>query len=341
MEAKSKPRITYAQFCAQRTAKQTAGTVAWLIERFIREMNGLDTGKPVRWLGHSQVYTLRTLQRSPIGAVKALELTKMHVIEHCKKRRESVCPATVMHDVGYLSGVLKYAGSAPDWEGCEEVSAAAVAAAMPFLLKHGYIGKSTPRTRTPTDAEITALLEYVSRRPKKDRKNVIHAMPDIIAFGLVSARRLGEICRITHADVHWDHLDDKGHQAPIYWVRDLKHPTKKKGNDKSFTLFPELAEIIKRQPRKEGDDRIFPFDAKSVGAKYTLAKNALGIEGLHFHDSRREAITNWLKKLTPHQVRKFISGHNTGAVFDRVYDATDPADGHSAMRKPEQERIAA
>ena len=337
METKSKPHVTLAEY--MRISTYAKGSVAMLVERFIREMNGLDTGKPVRVLGLSHLYSLRTLQRSPIGAVLATEITKHHVIEHCKRRRELVCPATIAHDVGYLSGVLKYAGSA--WDDCDDVSDASVSAAKPFLVKHGYIGKSTPRTRVPTDAEIEALLAEAGKPPRKATRLYIHAMPSIIAFALVSARRLGEICRITHSDVVWDHKDEAGNPAPIYWVRDLKHPTKKAGNDKSFTLFPELAEIIRRQPRKNGDDRIFPFYDKSVGARYTLLKKRCGIEGLHFHDSRREAITNWLKKLTPHQVRKFVSGHNTGAVFDRVYDATPAEDGHAAMRKPALEQVTA
>ena len=315
------------------------GSIGWLIERYIRSMNGLDTGKPVRVLGTSNVYTLKTLQKSPIGVVPALALTKHHVIDHCKVRRETVCAATIMHDVTALDVVLKYAPSA--WDDCDGVSGAAVAAAKPFLTKHGYIGKSTPRTRVPTDDEIERLLVRAALPPKKAHADFIYAMPDIIAFGLVSARRLGEICRITHADVDWDHKDEAGNPAPIYWVRDLKHPTKKAGNDHSFTLFPELAEIIRRQPRKTGDDRIFPFYDKSVGAKYTRFKNDLGIENLHFHDNRREAITAWLKKMDPHSVRKFVSGHTTGQVFDRVYDATKAEDGHAVMRRPEAARVAA
>jgi hypothetical protein len=126
-------------------------------------------------------------------------------------------------------------------------------------------------------------------------------------------------------------------QAPLYHVCKMKHPTKK-DYSKWFPLYPELAEILLRQPVKEGDDRFFPFDAKSVGAKYTRTKKELRAEypglfiDLHFHDNRRKAITEWLRKLTPHQVRKFVSGHETSAIFDRNYDATDPADGHAVLR---------
>ena len=307
------------------------GTVAAVIERYIAEMNGTFSGKPIRMLGASHLYTLRRLQRMPIGAVQADKLSKHDVIEHCKTRRLTVSAATINQDVTYLSGVLKYASAA--WAECDKISAKAITKSRTFLLQNGYVGKSTPRTRTPTDEEIERLLAYFEQPPKKLTACNICRMPDIIAFALVSARRIGEICRITHADVDWEHKDEHGNAAPIYWVRDMKHPTKKKGNDKAFTLWPELAEIIRRQPRKEGDDRIFPFNDKSVGAKYTRAKNALGIEGLRFHDNRREAITAWLKRMPPHAVRKYVSGHDTSAIFDRVYDATKAEDGHAALRQ--------
>lgn len=312
------------------------GSVADLIERYIREMNARPNALP---LGKSHAYTLRKTQRSDLGPVNARALTHEQVKTWIKKMNETVSPATAMQSLYYLSGVLAYAGS--EWPDCNGLTNAAVLAAKPSLLKNGYIGKSTPRTRVPTDDEIERLLARAALPPKKAHAHFISAMPDIIAFALVSTRRIGEICRITHADVEWDHLDEAGNAAPIYWVRNMKHPTKKMGNDKSFTLFPELAEIIRRQLRKPGDDRIFPFYDKSVGAKYTRFKKELGIEDLHFHDNRREAITNWLKKLPPHKVRKFLSGHTTGAVFDRVYDATDAADGHALMRLPDAERMVA
>lgn len=298
------------------------GSVGWIIERFIREMNGLDTGKPVKPLGLSHLYTLRTLQRAPIGAVRASALTKHQVIDHCKERGKIVKPATVAHDVGYLSGVLKYAPSA--WDDCEEVSNAPVLLALPFLAKHEYIGKSIPRKRVPTDDEITLLLNYFSVPPKKDRQNIIK-MPDMIAFALVSTRRISEICRITHGDIDW--------QRKMYWVRNLKHPRFKAGNHKEFAMLDPIPEIIARQPRLRPDDpneRVFPYNAKSVGAKYTLAKKALGIVNLRFHDNRREAITRWLKFLPPHKV-KMISGHETTFILERVYDAQKPEGLHAEL----------
>lgn len=311
----SKARIRYAEFLMQ---QQQKATIAQLVERYIAEMNGENGKPPVRVLGDSQTYSLRAMKLTSLGKIVAFELTVYDVIEYCRDRIAKVKPPTVSHDISDLSVVLKYAGSA--WKDCKGLSDVAVLAAKPYLSKHQLIGKSKPRTRRPSDDEITRLLEYYETPPKHGKKRLIR-MPDIIAFALVSTRRLGEICRITHGDIDWE--------KKTYWVRDLKHPTQKKGNDKEFALFPELAVIIKRQPRMSNDpkERVFPFNSKSCSASYTLAKNRLGIADLHFHDCRGEAISRWLLKgLTKDQVRKLLSGHETEKQIDQTYDRRDTSE---------------
>jgi integrase len=252
-------------------------------------------------LGQSHQYTLRVMARMPIGAKVAGKLKKHDILDMVKALRTKVCASTTGQYVVFLSGVLRYAPSA--WEDCADVSDAAIAAAKPTLKKFGLIGKSIPRKRVPTEAELDALLGYYATPNKRGKKRFIR-MPDVIAFALASTRRIGEICRIRRPDIDWDRKDADGNPTPMYMVRDCKHPTKKKGNHKWFALFPELAEIIRMQPEVPGDDRVFPFCSKSCSASYTNAKKALGIQGLRFHDNRRAAITRWLAKLkSPHKVR--------------------------------------
>lgn len=320
-----KPRLKYAEFAA----KNQRGTVAWLIERYIVEMNGLNGHPPIKILGISHVYNLRLSQRMPIGAKMAATLTKHDVIDHCKERFKKVIGATINQDFCYLSGVMKYAPSA--WDDCEGVSDAAFAAARPFLTKHGYISKSTPRKRIPTDEEIGRLLDHFEKRDRQ--KGVTVKMVPLILFALASTRRISEICRLAYGDIAWDHVDNAGRSTPMYMIRDLKHPTKKKGNDKRFPLFADLAEIINRQPRLRPDDPaelVFPYRSQSASATYTLGKKALGIVDLRFHDNRRHAITRYLKKLPPHKV-KLISGHETTQILERVYDAQKPEELHQEL----------
>lgn len=318
--AAPKPRLTYADFVACKVVPPANDepTVGDLLALFIRDID------PIKKIGPSHMSTLKRLQRSKMGSVIATKFTANDLIQHCKERQdEGVCPATVTQDVTYLRkpfGLAKVMWKIP-------VTATTIKDALPFLKSMGLIGKSEPRTRVPTDEEIERLLAYFAKPPRRITKSTIMAMPDMIAFALASTRRVSEICRFTHGDINW--------QTMMYTVRDLKHPSKKKGNDKEFTLFPELAVIIKRQPRRDPNDPtecVFPFRSQSVSQKYTIAKNKLGIINLHFHDNRREAITRWLAIFSPHEV-KLISGHETIHILERVYDATDPATLHAKFAK--------
>jgi hypothetical protein len=69
--------------------KAVAAVVRSIIERYIAEMNGLDGRPPVKTLGLSHMYSLRMLQRSPIGAISAPSLTKGDVIAHCRMRKDA------------------------------------------------------------------------------------------------------------------------------------------------------------------------------------------------------------------------------------------------------------
>ena len=297
-------------------------SVGELIERYIEEMS-----QPgMRPVGVSQCYTLRAVGRSKLGEKDAAGLKKSDIIDYCRELRARICPATINQHVSYLNGVLKYAGAA--WEDCEEVTGAAITAAKPFLVKHGLISKSTPRSRVPTEDELARILDYYKEKDAGPRTQI--KMVPMILFALASTRRISEICRIQHGDIDW--------AKKMYMVRDLKHPTKKMGNHKWFPMLDPMPEIIRMMPRLRPDDpteRVFPFVAKSAGASYTQAKKDLGIVGLRFHDNRREAITRWLAVFkSPHKV-KLISGHETTQILERVYDATDPStlhDEHARMR---------
>ena len=297
----------------------------YLIDRFVDEMNGKDGQRPVKALGTSHLYCLRRLQRAPIAEKEASELKKSDIIEHVKARRsEGISAATAQHDVTFMRGVLQYAPSA--WDDCENVSAACITAALPMLHKHGLIGKSNARKRRPTDDELHRLIEYLTEQDKTAKVKVVPCL----MFSLASTRRRGEICRMQWGDIDWDRKDAKGNPVPVYMIRDLKHPTQKKGNHVTFPLFDELAAIIKAQPRltDSPEERVFPYNDKSLGARYTLAKRALGIVDLRFHDNRREAISRYLKVLPPHEVR-LISGHRNTVILEKVYDGRKAEDLHA------------
>ena len=106
-------------------------------------------------------------------------------------------------------------------------------------------------------------------------------MAEIVPFAMFSGRRQDEICRI-----RWEDLDER---RMAVLVRAMKHP--RCVEDTWCFLTPEAWVIIQRQPRT--DDRIFPYESKSVCSAFTRSCHLLEIPDLHFHDLRREC-ASWL-----------------------------------------------
>ena len=304
-----KQRVSYAEFVANQEAKNREGTVAWIIERYLAEMNGWGGKPPVRLMKHSQLYTLQKLQRSPIGQIKALDLHRKDVIAHCHFRQaEGVKPQTVNQDVTYLAGALKYAGSA--WDDCENVTAAAVDAAKPFCVKHGLVSKAAARTRRPTSDELLALISYFEEQNKLKRTKT--DMVRVLLWQNYSGRRIGETCKLLWSD--WDR------PAQTIVVRGMKDP-KRRDKTKTLALTPEAQAMLVSMwdVRDESEPRIFPFNAKTCSARHTLAKKALGFGDLRMHDNRRDRCSRLVEQGYTSQQGIMVSGHDTTAIFDKVY----------------------
>ncbi|WP_045992884.1 site-specific integrase [Halomonas sp. S2151] len=239
------------------------------IERYLHEF--------AQGAGRSKRATIEQLRRFPISKVAITELTSEQVIEHAVMRRDSgIKPSTINQDVVWLGIILKTAAAA--WKMPVELNE--FESARLLLRTKGVIGKSSARDRRPTAGELERIRAYF-RRSQRIRPSAIIPMEDIMDFAVATSRRQEEITRLL-----WSDLDD---EAMTCWVRDAKHPRQKWGNHKRFKLTHEAMAIIKRQPRFQGEDRIFPYNGKSIGTRWRAATAACGIEDLRFHDLRHEA----------------------------------------------------
>lgn len=297
-----------------------------VIEQLIHDR----TQPGARGLGLSHLYTLRRCQRSPIGSKLLREMRPVDFLDHGKMRRAAgVQPQTIMQDMTYASGALKYAMEileTPD----AELAYAAYKKAKPQLVREQLIAKSQPRERRPTPDELAALLAYFEQAPKKASANWIPMVP-IVKFSYLVGRRISETCRIMWGDVD--------HEKRTCMVRDLKN-AKGKGFHDTFPLLGEAYEIVMAQPRLTDDptERIFPRKHKSVGAKYTRAKNALGIKNLRLHDNRRECFSRLFEAgYSVPEVQK-VSLHRNATILLKNYTALKPEDLHLG---PASKRIAA
>jgi integrase len=203
-------------------------------------------------------------------------------------------PATVNQDIATIRGVLKYAGSA--WDDCEDVSDAAISAAMPFLTKHNLVGKSTPRKRRPTDDEKRRLEEYFAAQ--NDHERTVVDMVKVSLWQRASSRRIGESCALLWID--WRPED---RTILVRKMKDPKNRTKSKWvalTEEAQALLYEWAYEMDEKPElRTAETRILPYNKHTCSARYTLAKHALGIVDLRLHDDRRDCGSHMVETATP------------------------------------------
>lgn len=281
-----------AQQRAQGTSNADAMTLSALIDWYVSHIEALE---PLR---RSKASDLRRIKRYAIADRIASGLKQGDYVRHIEgRRRAGAGPATVGNDLIWIRGVIKAARANLDLHASLEE----LADATRYLRGARVIAKPKRRTRRLKPGEEDKLLAYLDAHGRIP-------MGDIVRFALASTRRQEEITRLRWAD-----LDRaKGIMA----LADVKHPTAKTGNNKTFRILPEAITILDRQPRVS--EFAFPFNAKTVGSYFTAACRMLGIRDLRFHDLRHEATSRLFERgYAIHEVAQFTL-HESWATL-RIY----------------------
>jgi integrase len=279
-------------------------TIGDLIDRYIRELY------PVKPWGRSKAADLASLKKT-FGHIPAGELTGQHItLAYQKRAAAGAGPVTISASIGYLVGVLTVARTL--WH--LDVPLQAAQDARTALCTVKLVGKSKRRDRRVSDAEITRIIEYF----EKFRSSLPYA--DLVRFLLATGMRLSEACRL-----RWSDLNE---QDKTITIRDRKHPTEKIGNDMVVPLLNatgfDAFEILMRQPR--GGKYVFNFQPHTVSSIFPRALARIeGIEDLHLHDLRHEAITRLFKAGYRIEQVALVSGHRDWAMLKRYthVQATD------------------
>ncbi len=213
----------------------------------------------------------------------------------------------------YLSVITSALSSAETlWE--TQVNWPAYKKGRALLVKVGVVAKSKSRVRRLRPGELAKIKAAIGPR-------TLMPISDIIDFMLELGLREAEVCRITWAD-----LQVNGKTGMI-WVRNRKHPKDKIGNDWNIPLLGDSLAIIKRQKRVADEPRIFPWCAGSVGAAFRTLTERAGIEGLHLHDLRHEAISRLFELGFQIQEVALVSGHLDWASL-KIYTQIAAEDLH-------------
>lgn len=252
-------------------------------------------------------YMLRHLEQD-LGHKRAGALTPQDLVDYCTMRKEEGAGAyTCNMEISKLGTAMRYAAvvlkvALPD----------AVGQARPLLSHLGLIGAGGKRERRTNDDELGRILKHL-----EDNYGARYA--DAVQFAVLTTMRRGEVCRIV-----WPDVDEK---KRLVMIRDRKHPRKKVGNDEWVPLLGDAWTLLKRQEKKEGDDRIFPIHPQTLSKYFKETCKALGIPDLHLHDMRHEGTSQLFEQGYEIQQVALVTGHKDWRHLRR-YTNLKPEDLH-------------
>jgi len=266
--------------------------------------NPLPAGQRMQFARLSAHPVLANLLVSDMDVAKAREYCTARVTGQYSAKVHS---STVMSEFVRISIALQRVGARRNW--AQKVNNVLIpfnplVGAMDILREDGLVSDSNRRKRRPNVDELNRVLDYFRGEQYAKRNCAKLPMGDIVALATINAFRRGEIVRM-----QWSKLKDG--------IIALDRKDSDSEGGRRDTLVPVLdmaMEIIARQPRVEGEDRIFPFAADTIGQHWQEACDALGIKDLRFHDLRHEAISTIALVLGQTEAMQ-ISGHKTPKAF--------------------------
>lgn len=251
-------------------------------------------------IGKTKAQVLNTVAAAPIAKRRGSTITSGEWVAYAKGL--GVQPQTAGNYLSHIAAVYKIAG--PAWN--HRLDPKVIDDARTACRNLGLTARSNQRDRRPTLDELDRLMVHFGRVKRRDAI----PMQQIICYAIFSARRQEEITRQVFEDLDEKHSD--------IWVRDMKHPGEKIGNDVRCALTDEALQIIlNRRASPDQNGRIFPHNGDSISRAFTDACALLGIEDLHFHDLRHEGISRLFELGWSIPKVAGVSGHRTWTSLRR------------------------
>lgn len=262
------------------------------------------------------------------------DITSQSISDYALKRqRDGLAPSTVLTELIYMGVALQHGGILTGNQEALRVKVS-IAGAIKTLRNIGAVGDAKQRKRRPSEEELKKLEEFFFYRPRSQTP-----MWGIIQFAIATAMRLGEICG--PGGVVWEDLDEVGR---LITIRARKDPVDPLGYDEVIPLLSAtavggktldpVAIILAQKTARRRQGRIFPFSENTVSQAFTIACRQLGIEDLHFHDLRHDAISRLFEAgYSIPEVAK-VSGHKSWKNLQR-YTQISPEHLHDKAAKLE------
>jgi integrase len=267
-------------------------TVGDLIRRYLLEVTPLKRGH------RNEHIRLNLVLKTDLANVLVSELMPTHIAQWRDDRLKKVQSPSVARELTTISSVLNHAMK--EWGLIYDNPAR--------KIKRPQGNKA--RTRRPTDDEINRIClwcHYDGDTPPKLKKQRVALA---FLFAIETAMRAGELCGL-----EWEDIDFNRRVAHLEMT--------KNGYSRDVPLSKAAIKLL-HQLEQVNLPTVFDLDPDSLSTTFRRACRVCGISDLHFHDSRREALTRMSKKVNVMDLAK-ISGHRDIKILLNTYYAPDAA----------------
>lgn len=268
-------------------------TFGELLERYQRDVSCLKAGH-IR-----ELKTIDLLLKDEIAQVRLERLSSKDFAQWRDRRLKQVSGSTVCREMNILSHACSVA--CKEWEWLKDVPTRNVKRPK----------ENPPRTRRPTEEETEQLIHVSGYSFDEPPESVSARIIACYLFAIETAMRAGEIAALRSEHVFERHV----------------HIAKSKnGTKRDVPLSLEAQRILNQVlDVTKGKGYIFGLTAKTIDANFRRLRGRAGIVDLHFHDTRREALTRLSNKLDVMALAK-LSGHKDLRILQNVYYAPSISD---------------
>ncbi|MDR3353157.1 MAG: tyrosine-type recombinase/integrase [Zoogloeaceae bacterium] len=248
---------------------------------FLRYRDEITVGKRG---AYPETIRLNCLLADTLAAVPLARLSASHIAAWRDRRLQRVKPGTVIRELSIISAVCHVAASEWKWlemNPCRDVKRPP---------------RPEARDRRIHTREIEELLEAFHYRREEKARSVSERVAVAFLFAIETAMRRGEILNL-----RWEDIDFQSSIARI-------PKGKTRAARREVPLTREAKRLLHQLPRDS--TRIFDLNVWSFNSAFRAARSKTGIQNLHFHDTRHEAITRLAQKIDVLPLARIIGHHN-------------------------------
>ena len=235
---------------------------------------------------------LQTFDRNfrQLGEMPIHQITPKHLTEWRNRRVQEVSAGTVLKEISLFSSMFSYARK--ELFAIEENPWLSISKPSQPASRHRRIGAD----------EVAAVLEAAGYDVGTTPTQTRHYVAWMFLFAIETAMRQGEILAMRREDIGGGYVHI---------------PRSKNGSKRDVPLSAMARALIEVLP---DGDAMLPFSQNAFKKSWQRVLAKSGIDGLHFHDTRHEAISRMVhERKLPVEVLAKITGHKKIEVLVNTY----------------------